>query len=106
VTIDGEKTYSEFARALRNWMDDQHLEYPMDLFDRLQRLMGKDTPSYSQCKMVYNGRRIFDPAIILFMRDSMNFKVKAKDCLADKNRHAEVTKINGQLFLPIRGGLR
>lgn len=103
MTPIGEKTYSEFARAVRNWMDEQHLEWPMDLYNRLYRVMGNDTPSYSQCKMVYNGRRIFDAHIILFMRDSLSFRVRAKDCCPDKNKDKEVTKIKGQLWFRHRG---
>lgn len=103
VTIVGEKTYSRFAAAIHAWMKQQRLVWPMEMFDRLRRVMGKDAPSYSQCKMVFRGRRIFEPYVILFMKESLNFDIDARDCFPDEDGHGNVTKIKGQLWFRARG---
>lgn len=103
MTSVGEKTYSEFGRAIRNWMDEQRLEYPMDLYDRLRRLMGNDAPSYSHCKMAYLGKRKFELHVVLFMMESLNFKIRSRQAVPDKNRDNEVTKIKDQLWFRTRG---
>lgn len=103
MTTVGTKTYSKFSRRIHNWMEEQHLNWPMEMYDRLKRVMGKDAPSYSQCKMVYYGKRIFDPYVILFMQESLTFKVYSRDCFPDVNKDKEVTKIQGELWIRARG---
>lgn len=103
MTSVGRNTYSQFARQLQNYMDAQHLPGPIELYDRLYRVMGKDAPSYSACKAAIKGKGQFPLGVVLFMMESMSFTLKSKHAFPDKNINGEVTKINGQLFLPIRG---
>lgn len=104
MTTVGEKTYSEFSRLLRNYCEEQHIYGPTHLYEKLKLNMGRSAPSLSQCKAAYTGKRIFSLKVGLYMLESMSFnKLHSKYCEADRNRHNEIVKHNGQTYFAARG---